>query len=76
MGVHHGHRGHGYGRAISLAAAAALREMGSSSAIVCTPTSYEGAIATYEAAGFLRLPQRWDLHREVTPDPAGPRLNP
>jgi predicted N-acetyltransferase YhbS len=76
MGVHHKHRGHGYGRAISLAAAAALREMGSSSAIVCTPTSYEGAIATYEAAGFLRLPQRWDLHREVTPDPAGPSLNP
>jgi ribosomal protein S18 acetylase RimI-like enzyme len=70
MGVHHEHRGHGYGRAISLAAAAALREMGSSSAIVCTPTSYEGAIATYEAAGFQRLPERRDLHREVTPDPA------
>jgi GNAT superfamily N-acetyltransferase len=70
MGVHREHRGRGHGRAISLAAAAALREMGSSSAIVCTPTSYEGAIATYEAAGFARLPQRWDLHREVTPDPA------
>ena len=53
-----------------------MREMGSSSAIVCTPTSYEGAIATYEAAGFLRLPERWDLHREVTPDPGGPSPNP
>ena len=72
MGVHREHRGRGYGKAISLAAAAALREMGSSSALVCTPTSYEGAIATYEAAGFRRLPQRWDLHREVTPDPVGP----
>ena len=71
MGVHHQHRGRGYGRAITLAAAAALREMGSSSALVCTPTSYEGAIATYEAAGFHRLPPRWDLHREVTPDPVG-----
>jgi predicted N-acetyltransferase YhbS len=70
MGVHHAHRGRGYGRAISLAAAAALREMGSSSAIVCTPASYDGAVATYEAAGFRRLSQRWDLHREVTPDPA------
>lgn len=76
MGVHNRHRGHGYGRAISLAAAAALREMGSSSAIVCTPTSYEGAIATYEAAGFLRLPERWDLHREVTSDRVGPSPNP
>lgn len=72
MGVHREHRGRGYGKAISLAAAAALREMGSSSALVCTPTSYAGAIATYEAADFRRLPQRWDLHREVTPDPVGP----
>ena len=76
MGVHREHRGRGYGRAISLAAAAALREMGSSSAVVCTPASYDGAIATYEAAGFRRLPQRWDLHREVTPDPVGPSPDP
>ena len=69
MGVHRDHRGRGYGRAISLAAAAALREMGSSTAIVCTPSSYEGAIATYVSAGFQPMPQRWDLHREVTPDP-------
>ena len=34
MGVHRRHRGHGYGKAITVAAAAALQELGSSSAIV------------------------------------------
>ncbi|MGW8945400.1 GNAT family N-acetyltransferase [Streptomyces koyangensis] len=54
MGVHAGHRGRGYGRAITLAGASALRELGSSSARVCTPSSYAGAVATYRAAGFER----------------------
>ncbi|ESP97528.1 Acetyltransferase [Streptomyces sp. GBA 94-10 4N24] len=31
---------------------AALRELGSSSARVCTPSSHAGAVATYRAAGF------------------------
>ena len=44
MGVHRDHRGHGYGRAITIAAAATLRELGSSSAFVCTPNS--NAIST------------------------------
>ncbi|MFI8907856.1 GNAT family N-acetyltransferase [Streptomyces albidoflavus] len=52
MGVHEDHRGRGYGRAISVAGAAALRELGSSSARVCTPSSNAGAVATYRAAGF------------------------
>jgi GNAT superfamily N-acetyltransferase len=52
MGVHRAHRGQGHGRAITLAAAAALRDMGSSSAIVATPTSNAAAVATYVAAGF------------------------
>ncbi len=52
LGVHRDHRGSGHGRAITLAAAAALRDMGSSSAIVATPTSNQGAVATYTAAGF------------------------
>lgn len=52
MGVHANHRGRGYGRAITLAGAAALREMGSSSARVCTPSANAGAVATYRAAGF------------------------
>jgi ribosomal protein S18 acetylase RimI-like enzyme len=63
VGVHREHRGHGYGTAISVAAAAALRGLGSSSAIVCTPSSNVGAVATYRSAGFQELPQTRDLHR-------------
>ena len=57
MGVHREHRGHGYGKAITVAAAAALQELGSSSAIVCTPSSNVGAVATYRSAGFQQLPR-------------------
>jgi ribosomal protein S18 acetylase RimI-like enzyme len=57
MGVHQEHRGHGYGKAITVAAAAALQELGSSSAIVCTPSSNVGAVATYKSAGFHQLPE-------------------
>jgi ribosomal protein S18 acetylase RimI-like enzyme len=65
MGVHRDHRGHGYGRAISLAAAAALRELGSSSATVCAPSSNSGAVATYRSAGFQELAEVPDLHRSA-----------
>ncbi|WP_420855834.1 GNAT family N-acetyltransferase [Thermoactinospora rubra] len=65
MGVHRDHRGHGYGKAITVAAAAALRELGSSSAIVCTPSSNAGAVATYQSAGFQPLPERRDLYRDA-----------
>ena len=61
LGVHRDHRGHGHGRAISLAAAAALRELGASSAVVDTPSANVGAVATYVAAGFQRLPEVRDL---------------
>jgi predicted N-acetyltransferase YhbS len=57
MGVHREHRGHGYGEAITVAAARALQELGSSSAVVCTPSFNVGAIATYQAAGFEQLPE-------------------
>lgn len=63
MGVHREHRGHGYGRAITLAAAAALRRLGSSSAIVCTESSNVAAVATYRSAGFRQLPDMLDLRR-------------
>jgi ribosomal protein S18 acetylase RimI-like enzyme len=63
MGVHHEHRGHGYGKAITLAAAATLRRLGSSSAIVCTRSTNVGAVATYRSAGFQRLPDVPDLRR-------------
>jgi ribosomal protein S18 acetylase RimI-like enzyme len=61
MGVHRDHRGHGYGTAITVAAAAALRELGSSSAIVNTPSSNVAAVATYTSAGFGQLPEIRDL---------------
>ncbi|WP_370129943.1 N-acetyltransferase family protein [Streptacidiphilus sp. EB103A] len=65
LGVHRDHLGHGHGKAITIAAAAALRELGSSSAIVCTPTSNAGAVATYRSAGFRQLPETRDLYREA-----------
>lgn len=61
MGVHRDHRGHGYGTAISVAAAAALREMGSSSATVCAESTNVGAVATYASAGFQKLPDITDF---------------
>ncbi|MFF0740403.1 GNAT family N-acetyltransferase [Streptomyces sp. NPDC004111] len=63
VGVHADHRGHGYGTAISVAAAAVLREMGASSAFVCTPSSNAAAVATYTAAGFVPAPERLDVAR-------------
>ncbi len=63
MGVHRDHRGRGFGRAISVAAAAALQELGSSSAIVCTPSSNVGGVATYISAGFEQRPEVRDLYR-------------
>ncbi|MFI9817642.1 GNAT family N-acetyltransferase [Saccharothrix variisporea] len=63
MGVHRDHRGHGHGKAITVAAAAALRELGSSSAIVCTPSANVGAVATYRSAGFRPLTEVRDQVR-------------
>ncbi|MDN5724698.1 MAG: GNAT family N-acetyltransferase [Propionibacteriales bacterium] len=60
LGVHAEYRGHGYGRAISLAAAAALQEMGASSAVVATPSANSGAVATYVSAGFTPGPESRD----------------
>jgi len=65
MGVHRDHRGRGHGRAITVAAAAALQGLGSSSALVCTPSANVGAVATYESAGFRRRPEVRDRYRDV-----------
>jgi len=65
MGVHRSHRGKGYGRAITLAAAAALQDLGSSAAIVCTESSNVGAVATYAAAGFAADRPAADICRTV-----------
>lgn len=75
MGVHRDHRGHGYGTAITVAAAAALRRLGSSSAVVCTPSTNVGGIATYRSAGFRPLPSIRDRCRDAQPvrTPTDPR---
>jgi ribosomal protein S18 acetylase RimI-like enzyme len=65
MGVHPDHRGHGYGRAITIAAAATLQGLGSSSAIVITPSSLVSAVATCKSAGFQPLPERRDRYRDA-----------
>jgi ribosomal protein S18 acetylase RimI-like enzyme len=58
MGVHRNFRGNGYGRAITLAAAATLRDdLGASSAVVSTPSFNVGAVSTYRSAGFQALPE-------------------
>ncbi len=64
MGVHREHQGRGHGRAICLAAATALKEMGSSHAFVSTPSSNVGAVATYRAAGYEEKSRVRDLRRE------------
>jgi len=65
MGVHADHRGHGHGRSICVAAAAELRRMGASSALVCTETARTAAVATYRSAGFRALPERQDRSRDA-----------
>jgi ribosomal protein S18 acetylase RimI-like enzyme len=65
VGVHRDHRGLGYGTAVTVAAAAVLRGLGSSSATVCTPSANVGAVATYASAGFERLADVRDLRRSA-----------
>jgi len=63
MGVHADHRRRGHGVAVCVAAAAELRRMGSSSALVCTRSDLTAAVATYRAAGFEPLQERLDRTR-------------
>lgn len=64
VGVHAEHRGHGYGRMISVAAAAELQKLGSSSAEVVARSANTAAVATYKSAGFQPLPERLDRSRD------------
>ncbi|MFD1835492.1 GNAT family N-acetyltransferase [Brachybacterium rhamnosum] len=66
------HRRRGYGRAISLAAVAALEELGASSAMVATPSTQPGAVRTYRAAGFVTGGPVRDL---VRPRPSHPEAS-
>ncbi|MER7520534.1 GNAT family N-acetyltransferase [Streptomyces sp. NPDC126499] len=63
MGVHPDHRGRGHGTAVTLAAAATLRHLGASSALVCTPSANTAAVATYTSAGFRPCPEVRDRCR-------------
>lgn len=63
MGVHRDHHGRGYGTAITIAAARALRDEGASSANVAAENSNPAASATYRAAGFVSLGTVTDLRR-------------
>ncbi|MFF3492082.1 GNAT family N-acetyltransferase [Streptomyces sp. NPDC002795] len=65
MGVHRDHRVRGHGAAICAAAAAALRELGASSALVSTPSANTAAVATYKAAGYRPMPQVRDRSRQA-----------
>jgi len=65
VGVQADHRRHGYGREISIAAAAQLKSLGSSSAEVCTRSANTAAVGTYKSAGFQPLPQRLDRSRDA-----------
>ncbi|MEV0588807.1 GNAT family N-acetyltransferase [Nonomuraea sp. NPDC050310] len=63
LGVHGDHQGHGYGKAMAVGAAAALREMGASSATVCAEGSNAAAVATYRSAGYQPQAEVRDLRR-------------
>ncbi|MFB9662467.1 GNAT family N-acetyltransferase [Glycomyces mayteni] len=63
LGVDPAHRGKGLGKAVTIAAAAALRDLGASGVDVVTPSDLPGAVPTYKAAGFTPGPERRDLHR-------------
>jgi GNAT superfamily N-acetyltransferase len=69
VGVHAEHRGRGFGRAISISAAAELEKLGSSCALVCTPSALVSAVATYRSAGYRQLPERLDRSREARSAP-------
>lgn len=63
LGVHRDHVGKAYGRAISRAAAGALRKMAASSATVCTPATNVPAVRTYASAGYRQLADVCDFRR-------------
>lgn len=66
VGVHREHRGRGHGTAITLAAAAILRDLGASSAMVCAESANVAAVQTYRSAGFQPAPEVRDLERQAS----------
>jgi ribosomal protein S18 acetylase RimI-like enzyme len=64
LGVDQKYQGKGYGRAITLAGAKVLQEMGAPSVFVCTESSNVAAVSAYKSAGFKELPEIRDLVRK------------
>lgn len=64
VAVHRDHQGRGFGKAIAIAAAKNLQQMGSSAASVAAESANAGAVATYVAAGFIPHAEVRDLRRE------------
>ncbi|MCI4010173.1 GNAT family N-acetyltransferase [Brevibacterium sp. ZH18] len=64
LAVHRDHQGHGYGKAMAIAAARSLQQLGSSLASVCAESSNKGAVAAYSSAGYAPRTQVRDLRRD------------
>lgn len=63
VGTHGEHRGRGHGRAVALAAAAVLRGLGCTGAVVATESANVGAVVTYVSSGFAVVGERRDRCR-------------
>lgn len=63
LAVHRDHQGHGYGRAMAIAAARGLQQLGSSSASVGTESGNVAAVAAYSSAGYVPRAEVRDLRR-------------
>lgn len=66
LGAHADHRGRGHGRAITVACAAALQEMGASSVTVATPSDNAAGVRAYLSAGFTAHPESTDFRRPAS----------
>lgn len=73
VAVRRDRQGRGHGTAIVLAAAYLLRELGSSSALVCTPSSNTAAVAAYASAGLTLRHAVRDLCRPAADPAADPQ---
>ncbi|MDN5876080.1 MAG: GNAT family N-acetyltransferase [Brevibacterium sp.] len=63
LAVHRDHHGRGFGKAMAIAAAKNLQQMGSSAASVAAESANTGAVAAYAAAGFIPRAEVRDLRR-------------
>ena len=66
LGAHADHRGRGHGRAITVACAAVLQEMGASSVTVATPSDNAAGVRGYLSAGFTAQPESTDFRRPAS----------